>query len=93
MTTPGPQLPQPASTVPRPVWGADCPISMPLPAPASEARLIEMGGFSFTQYRLVHTITAAEYEELAVPVYAPATGQVVVDSQGIDQAGPPAGTP
>jgi len=92
MTTPG-QFPQAGATVPRPVWGADCPISMPLPAPAGETRLVAMQGFSMTQFRLVHDITAAEYESLAVPVYAPVTGQVVLDSQGIDQAGPPRGTP
>jgi hypothetical protein len=56
---------------PRPVWGADCPISMPVPAPATESKVVGMFGFSMTQYRLVHDITAAEYESLRVPVYAP----------------------
>lgn len=72
------------STVSRPVWGADCPVSMPLPAPANETKLVNMHGFSMTQYRLVHNISYAEYQGLAVPVYAPSTGQVSADDTGID---------
>jgi len=53
----------------RPVWGADVPISMPLPA--AEQRLVPMFGFAMTQYRLVHDLSAADYEALAVSVYAP----------------------
>lgn len=60
-----------ANPVPKPVWGADCPISMPLPVPADEVKVVDMAGFAMTQYRLVHDITQAEYEGLAVPVYAP----------------------
>lgn len=69
----------------RPVWGSDVPISMP--QPAEEAIMVELaGGFAMTQYRLVHSITAAEYEELAVPVYAPQnpTGQVVRGDAALD---------
>lgn len=69
----------------RPAWGADVPISMPVPA--AEPAMVEMHGFSMTQYRLVHDITAAEYEELSVPVYAPAQqqgGGTVADDAAID---------
>lgn len=94
MTTPYSSDPQvPSGTVPRPVWGADCPVSMPLPAPASEPRLVGMFGFSFTQYRLVHDISAVDYENLAVPVYAPLSGFTVADDANIDNSGPPRGTP
>lgn len=78
----------------RPVWGADCPVSMPLPP--SEPVLVEMAGFGMTQYRLAHSITGAEYEELRVPVYAPVqppANTVVRGDAAIDTAGPPAGTP
>jgi hypothetical protein len=60
-----------SNPVPKPVWGADCPVSMPLPVPQSETKLVGMHGFSMTQYRMVHDITQAEYEGLAVPVYSP----------------------
>lgn len=67
----------------RPAWASDVPISMPLPA--GEAVMVPMMGFGMTQYRLVPDMTAAEYESLAVPVYAPAAaGPVVMDSAGID---------
>jgi len=66
---------------------------MPLPPPADEARLVNMFGFSMTQYRLVHNISATDYEKLAVPVYAPSTGITVADDRRIDGSGPPRGTP
>jgi hypothetical protein len=53
----------------RPVWGSDVPISMPVPS--DEAVMVPMFGFGMTQYRLVHDISATEYEALSVPVYAP----------------------
>lgn len=97
MTTPAPpgsaQPGKPSGSPPRPVWGADCPVSMPLPPPAGEARLVNMFGFSMTQWRLVHNISATDYENLAVPVFAPSTGFTVQDDVGIDRAGPPRGTP
>lgn len=73
----------------RPVWGADVPVSMPVPA--QEQVMVEMQGFAFTQYRLVPSITSAEYETLSVPVYAPPLAAVTVtdDDTGID--GAPAG--
>jgi hypothetical protein len=79
--------------VQRPVWGADCPVSMPLPAPADETKLVGMGGFAMTQYRLIHDITAVEYEELSVPVYAPASGITIADDRRIDGSGPSTGAP
>lgn len=97
MTTPPPpggSLPErPPGSVPRPVWGADCPVSMPLPPPADEARLVGMFGFSFTRWRLVHDLSAADYETLSIPVFAPLSGFTAQDDAGIDRAGPPAGTP
>jgi hypothetical protein len=70
-----------------PAWGADVPISMPLPAP--EPVMVEMYGFGMTQFRLVHNLSQADYETLAVPVYAPAnpTGDVVPGDTGIDATG------
>jgi hypothetical protein len=69
----------------RPAWGADVPISMPVPA--AEPSMVAMFGFSMTQYRLVHDISSAEYEALSVPVYAPVQqqgGGVVADDAAID---------
>jgi hypothetical protein len=57
---------------------------MPLPPPGGEPKLVGMYGFSFTQYRLVHDITAADYERLRVPVYAPSSGLTVQDDAEID---------
>ena len=77
----------------RPVWGADCPVSMPLPPPAEETKLVGMSGFAMTQYRLVHDITQVEYEALGVPVYAPVGGITIADDRRIDGAGPSTGSP
>lgn len=70
----------------RPVWGADCPISMPLPS--GEDVLVPMFGFAMTQFRLVHDITESEYEDLGTPVYAPVTGTgtTVADDALLDAA-------
>lgn len=70
-----------------PAWGADVPISMPLPA--AEPVMVEMFGFGMTQYRLVHDLSQADYEALAVPVYAPANpaGKVVAGDAGLDATG------
>jgi hypothetical protein len=72
-----------------PAWGADVPISMPQPVPAGEPVMVEMYGFGMTQYRLVHDLSRADYESLAVPVYAPAnpTGQTVAGDAAIDATG------
>jgi hypothetical protein len=70
----------------RPVWGADCPISMPLPL--AEPIQVDMFGFGVTQYRLGHSITSSEYEQLRVPVYAPLppSTPVAYDDAEIDAA-------
>lgn len=67
----------------RPAWGADVPISMPVPT--GDSVMVEMYGFGMSQYRLVHDLSAAEYEALSVPVYAPVrSGETVDDSAAID---------
>ncbi|MCW2930039.1 MAG: hypothetical protein JWM19_1001 [Actinomycetia bacterium] len=68
----------------RPAWGADVPISMPVPA--AEAVMVPMYGFGMTQYRLVPDMTAAEYESLSVPVFAPEApaGDVVAGDAALD---------
>lgn len=68
----------------RPAWGADVPVSMPLPA--DEPAMVGMFGFAMTQYRLVHDLSAADYEALSVPVYAPAlpSGDTVPGDAAID---------
>lgn len=53
----------------RPVWSADCPVSMP--EPTGDTTLVPMYGFAMSQYRLIHDITQAEYSDLRVPIYAP----------------------
>ena len=70
-----------------PAWGADVPISMPVPA--QEPVMVEMYGFGMTQYRLVHSLSQADYEALSVPVYAPAspTGTVIPGDAGINATG------
>lgn len=68
----------------RPAWGADVPISMPVPV--AEPVMVPMFGFGMTQYRLVPDMTSAEYQELSVPVYAPAApaGDVVAGDAALD---------
>lgn len=79
----------------RPTWGADVPVSMPMPPPADEPIMVSMYGLGMTQYRLVHDLTAREYQDLSVPVYQPADPQAPIsqDDASIDEAGPPTGTP
>ena len=71
----------------RAAWGADVPVSMPLPA--AEETMVPMYGFGMTQYRLVPDLTAAEYEALAVPVYGPvqAGSGVIADDAALDATG------
>lgn len=68
----------------RPVWGADVPISMPVPS--GDPALVPMFGFSMGQYRLMHDITQAEMEQLSVPVFAPErpAAQSVADDAELD---------
>lgn len=70
-----------------PAWGSDVPVSMP--RPAAEPVMVEMFGFGMTQYRLVHQLSQADYESLAVPVYAPArpTGETVPGDAILDATG------
>jgi hypothetical protein len=53
----------------RPVWSADCPVSMP--EPADEVSIVPMYGFAMTQYRLVHDLSRVEYADLRVPICEP----------------------
>lgn len=57
-----------ANTQP-PVWSSDVPISIPQ-AP-TDAVLVPMFGFGFTQYGLVHDLTQTEQEFLRTPSYSP----------------------
>lgn len=68
----------------RPVWGADVPISMPIPS--GDPALVPMFGFSMGQYRLVHDITQNEYEAMSVPIFAPEqpASQAVADDAELD---------
>jgi len=70
----------------RPVWGADVPVSMPVPPPADEPVMVTMDGFGVTSFRLVHNLTARDYEALSVPVYAPEdpSAPTVYDDAAID---------
>jgi hypothetical protein len=70
-----------------PSWGADVPISMPVPA--DEPVMVDMYGFGMTQYRLVHSLSQSDYESLAVPVYAPVapSGGTVAGDADIDATG------
>lgn len=53
----------------RPIWSSDVPISMP--EATGDEVIVPMYGFAMSQYRLVHDLTAAEYADLRVPIYAP----------------------
>jgi hypothetical protein len=53
----------------RPIWSADCRVSMP--EPTGDTEIVPMYGFAMSQYRLVHSISSVEYEELRVPIYSP----------------------
>lgn len=53
----------------RPIWSSDVPISMP--EPTGDTALVPMYGFAMSQYRLVHDLTPAEYEDLRVTVAGP----------------------
>lgn len=71
------------ATTDRPVWGSDVPISMPVAA--AEDVMVPMFGFGMTRYRLVHDITAAELEDLRVPVYGPdIAASAVADDLDLD---------
>jgi hypothetical protein len=71
----------------RPVWGADVPVSMPLPP--GEPVLVEMYGMGMTQFRLVHDLTQREYESLSVPVYQPRDPRAPLSQDDQDIDNPP----
>lgn len=50
-------------------WGADVPISMPVPPP--KRPLVDMGGFAFGVQGICHALTLEERDEYAAPTYAP----------------------
>lgn len=67
-------------------WGADVPVSMPVPP--ESAVLVPMFGFGFTIDGLFHDLTEADAEVLGTPTYAPVhnTG-VVYDDTGLGKGG------
>jgi hypothetical protein len=50
-------------------WGADVPISMPVPG--SDDVLIDMGAHGFTLNGLQHNLTQADLEEYLQPNFSP----------------------
>lgn len=51
-------------------WGADVPISMPVPPETKP--LVDMGGgFSFGVNGMCHAITEEEWQENSLPTFAP----------------------
>lgn len=52
-------------------WGADVPISMPLPLQGDDPGLIDMDGFCFTSSGLAHNLSQADWEMLSVPTFSP----------------------
>lgn len=52
-------------------WGADVPISMPQPLRPGQEALVPMGGFVMTIDGLFPDMSAADYERLSTPAYAP----------------------
>lgn len=52
-------------------WGADVPISMPLPLQDDNPGLIDMDGFCFTANGLAHNLSQADWGMLSVPTFSP----------------------
>lgn len=50
-------------------WGADVPISMPMPP--DDKPLVDMGGFGFGINGICHVITEEERDAEAIPTFAP----------------------
>ncbi len=66
-----------------PVWSSDVPISIPR-APADPV-LVQMFGFGFTRFGLVHDLTEVEQEFLRPPSYSPnQPGDVVSGDQDVE---------
>jgi hypothetical protein len=53
-------------------WGADVPVSLPLPLTADNPGVIPMDGFCFTESGLFFDLSAADYDRISTPSYAPA---------------------
>lgn len=70
-----------------PVWSSDTRISVP--EPPEENVLVSMYGFGMTQFRLVHDLTATEYEYMYRPSYAPEAppDDVVADDLDVHRTG------
>ena len=52
-------------------WGADVPISKPVPPPREQPVHVDMGGIGFTSGGLAHYLSEADAEEWFLPTYAP----------------------
>jgi hypothetical protein len=50
-------------------WGADVPISMPVPP--KERIWVDFDGMGFTEHGIAHYINDNEWEELLTPTFAP----------------------
>jgi hypothetical protein len=50
-------------------WGSDVPISMP--QPSGESVLVQMFGFGYTQYGLVHDLNSLDYMSARRPASPP----------------------
>lgn len=55
-------------------WGADTPVSFPVPAEADPGVSVPMAGFVFTSLGLRHDLTAVDREELLSRGYGPGGG-------------------
>lgn len=51
-------------------WGADVPVSMPVPPETKP--LVDMGGFAFGVDGICHAITEEERDAYAIPTFGPA---------------------
>jgi hypothetical protein len=52
-------------------WGADVPVSMPVPLRADQTAHVDMDGFCFTASGMAHNITPADVESFRYPQFAP----------------------
>lgn len=52
-------------------WGSDVPVSMPQALPSGVPGLVDMGGFTMTEFGLFPNLSAADHERLSRPTYAP----------------------
>lgn len=52
-------------------WGADVPVSMPQALPSGLPGLVDMGGFTMTEFGLFPNLSTADLERMSRPTYAP----------------------